>query len=311
MKIHKNKGNDLFYKAMGEIDPQILNEIEEIERNEEKPMKKKMNLVAMVACCILLIGAGNGLVRELTGGGIFEWKNSEKTGFSFSGEEISHKIYEEREDGLYYIFEGEHINITEYCSDTDYFVAPVLDENGTGYITVIGGKKGERGFILNHFEHKEFFIGQTENEILEYPSIEMIQPDKLFNHVNSALPQIIWNHHATHFIGHTLSEEWIESPETIENNYGSATKIGDNFYYVQGIEIGVYTPREQLNYITEELFLQVDWITSVGGEHPALLNQEGDIIKVNIYDEWTQDRELEVIEILDKIGFPYTLEFIE
>lgn len=276
-------------------------------------MKKFTFKNKLVACGILgtlsvglLMGAGTGLVRELADGSLFEWKNEDKTGFHHSGDDVADMFYEERVDGLYYIFDGAEVNVTEYCSDTDYVVIPDLDAGGTGYVAVLGGEKGERGLILNHYEQGELLIGQSEHELVKYS--QMVNPT--LGEVVSPLPQFVWNHHAIHFIGHDLDENWYQSAKIIENDYGTAEKVGENLYFVQGHELGEYNSWEQLNFVSQECYMRVDWLSSFGGSHSAQLNQEADTLELSTHDDWTEEREAELRAVLDEIGFPYTLEFV-
>ncbi len=310
MKKNDEKKANLFYQAMGEIDINILKELEEMELKlgkangiEKRKAKKKKILIGALVGCTLLMGAGTGLMRQFAGGIVFEWKNSDKINYSLSADSIVDKVYEEREDGLYYIFEGAELNITEYCSDTDYFLAPVLDELGNGYVMVVGGDEGERGFLLKHFDFGEFFIGQEENEIF----IQDVSTYRDYiQGATSNYPQLIWNHHATHFLGKNLSEDFYGSdlPDIIETEYGVAEQVGENVYHVQGEKLGVYSIQEQENYIMKELMWKIDWITGLGAD-----GSDGEVIKVRIDEDWTQEREREARELLEEIGFSYQLEF--
>lgn len=306
----KKKNGDLFYQAMGEIDLNLLKEVEEMELNkgningtEKRKVKKRKILIGALVGCTLLMGAGTGLMRQFTGGIVFEWQNSDKTLYQWSADNIVDKVYEEREDGLYYIFEGANMNITEYCSNTDYFLVPVLDELGNGYVMVVGGEEGERGFLLKHFDFGEFFIGQEDNEIF-------IQDVSIYkDYIQGAVsnyPQLAWNHHATHFLGKNLSQEFYGSdlPDRIETEYGVAEKVAENVYHVQGEKLDVYSVAEQENYIMSELMWKIDWITGIGAD-----GSDGEVIKVRIGESWTEEREKEARKMLDEIGFSYEIEF--
>lgn len=306
---------EIIYEAVGEIDPDLLEDFEqnykitrlELAKRKEKKSKQTWKILQVAACFTLLMGAGTGLVREFADGSVFKWKDADKKGFHWTGEELTEKFYEEREDGLYYIFDGAEVDVTEYCSETDYVLIPDLDAGGTGYIAVLGGEKGERGLILNHYEQGELLIGQTEHELVKDSRI--FSPS--YDEIDAKLPQFIWNHHAIHFMGHELEETWYQSPDIIENDYGTAEKVGENLFFVQGYELGFYTPGEQLHYAMEECFMQVDWLSSFGGDHTSQLNQEGDTLLLYVYDDWTEEREAEICAVLDEIGFPYVLNFAE
>lgn len=275
-------------------------------RPEKKQMfsktYKKVFLVA--SCCMLLMGAGSSLMREFKGGIVFEWSSQEKRGYGFSHNNIKDEIFVENENGLYYIFDGANIEISAYCSDDSYFIAPVLDENGTGYVVVVGGVKGERGFLLKHFELGDFFVGQGENEI--YGEEVSLNPVSLSGEVASSYPQLLWNHHATHFLGTTLNDKWFGDnlSDILENDYGIAKKIYDNFYYVECSELDFYTATEKERYINSEMMYCFDWINSIYSNA-----KDDKCVIISIDADWTETRENEVIKKLNEIGFNYELTF--
>lgn len=273
---------------------------------------KVMVKIAIAACFVLLLGAGNSLVRHLAGGSTFLW-NEAGTGYRFSTEEIREKVYEERENGFYYIFEKSELNITDYCSESDYFLYLNLDKNGTGYIVVVGGGEGERGYLLKHFQQGELLVGQGYSEIY---GMESSGPIPYFQDVInnspqiSNFPQLIWNHHATHLIGDTLPSTWYQEdlPDILEMDNGKGEKVETNAYHVQVESLGILGSYEQANYAMSELSLRLDWLSScdVGGQE-----HENDVIDVYLHEKWTSQREAEAKVILDEIGIPYDLNFTE
>lgn len=315
---------EIIYRAMGEIDPDLLDNFDQtyhrtpLESGKGKDTKGKSSLkiLQVAACLVLLMGAGvaNMLQREFTGGDIFQWHNEDKQGYSYERNTTPEEVYEEREDGFYYIFQGAEVEISSYCSDSDYFLAPVLDENGTGYVLVIGGEKGARGFLLKHFEEGTFFIGHGYNEIYGSEISWKPNEDEPDIELASSYPQLVWNHHATHLLGHRLSPDWFgrDLPEMLPTNLGEAQKIDGDYFYVQGEALGFYLPYEQSNYIYEELFFlrrmnpDVDWLKNMAVTAPIDIP----VVEVVVQDDWTAEREALLREILDETGVPYSLEFV-
>lgn len=68
-------------------------------------------------------------------------------------------IYEEIDGELFFTYDGSNQNITEYCSMEDYFAYENIDENGNGYIMVVGGVEGERGHCDFNLENWKIFAG--------------------------------------------------------------------------------------------------------------------------------------------------------
>ncbi|MFI3116138.1 MAG: hypothetical protein R3Y12_08380 [Clostridia bacterium] len=296
MKNVNEKKADVFYKAMGEINADILNNVENMDKKTNLHIVKRKSLVAVVACCVLLMGASSTVIK-LAGGGSFSWKNS--GGYSVNYDVLTGKVFEEREDGLYYIFDDQEINITEYCSAENYFIDTVLDDFGTGYIMVVGGDEGERGYSLSHFERGKFLLCQDDSEIY---GVKTRLSATYGNEVKSSFPQLIWNHHAIHFIGYDLTENWFFQEDIIENEYGTAVKIAENMYFVKGCDLDFYSTDEKLYYISNEIQTQVDWLTTKGFSY-----DDNGVIEVIIYDGLSEEQEKEIRDILDEIGFEYII----
>lgn len=304
---------DVIYRAIGEINPDLLENFDqkykitrlEIAKRKDRKSKQNWKMIQVAACLMLLMGAGTGLVRHFVGDGFY--KDKMTGGFHATFDTITHTVYEERDDDFYYIFEGAELNITDYCSDTDYFFAPVLDAGGTGYIIVIGGNEEERGFWLGHYELGNYLVGQWDSEIYGEAMTSLF-----FDFPVSPYPTLTWAHHAPHFLSYDLSEEFYQEilPDVVELEYGIGNKIDEIGYHIQGYDLGFYIYPEMMDYVTLELIRQTDWCTGVGVDHPKMSNQEGDTMDISIYDDWSEDREREVREILDEIGFPYTLQFM-
>lgn len=319
--------DDVFFKAMGEIDQELLDHFDKNfimtpseKKKSEKIRKLTKNKLAWVAvCCLVFMSTNNSLVYDLPGGLHFEKKLFD-SGFRASSSDITHLVYEERGDEIYYIFEGEEQNITEYCSDTDYFMAPVLNVGGTGYVVVIGGNAGERGFGISHYEYGEYLVGQWGSEI-HGTDLDLWFYDTL----TCPYPSLTWAHHSTHFLTHDLSEQFYQNetlPETIILENGTADKISDIGYHVKGYDLGFYVYAEAAQYVREELeFLRTEYGVEYSVAYPESkkhnefgyyinVGDESAIhIEIKIDEQWTIQRELEIKAVLDDIGVAYILDF--
>lgn len=289
---------------MGGINHTILDEIEEMERMEGQTMKKKMNLVAVAACCVLLMGAGTGLVRYFEGGGHVVYDDDGNV-FGAGFTHMADEVFVEEGEELHYIFQGNQIEISQYCNETDYFIHPVLDEHGTGYVMVIGGEEGERGYALNQYSNGEFIMSQSELEGYEsdLTMIASLTPENM-----AGYPQFIWSRHSNEFLGYYIDTEWYSLPDTMVTDFGTATKIGEAFYMVEGEALGDFSLEEQAKIIQKELQKPESWIKSMG-TGGSYVREDSYRHEVSIYDTWSEEREEEVRGILDGLGFDYELEF--
>lgn len=304
---------DIIYRAVGEIDSDLLENFEqnynitrlELAKRKERKAQQNWKILQVVACCALLMGAGTGLVRHFVGGGFYEDKLMGGSHSTF--DTITHTVYEEREDGFYYIFQGAELNITDFCSETDYFFAPVLDAGGTGYIMLIGGAEGERGFWLGHYEQGNYLVGQWDSQLYG----EAVT-DLFYDFPVSPYPSLIWAHHAPHFLSYQLPQAFYQEilPDVVELDHGTAHKIHELGYHIQGYDLKSYNFPEMSNYVNLELNSRTDWCRGVSVNYPQSTNQEGETLEISLYHAWTQDREGEIRGILDEIGFPYTLDFV-
>lgn len=315
MKVIKNEGNDLFYQAMGGIDPEILAEIEETEQEIEgrggQIMKKKVNFLVAAACCVLLLGAGSGFVRYLNEmGGVLFYDKGSIVGGGFT--HLYHKVLREENEQLFYIYEENTIDITDYCSKDLYFVHSSLDEKGTGSIMVIGGDVGERGYSMYHYENGVYLASQSEiSDTLSPWNWGFHYVGELFQVVTDEIPSnfplMVWSYHSSKFLGLELSSDWISLPETIQNQHGTAHKIADSFYWVQGEESTSFNVDEESNIIRQALE-QENLVDFSAGIHE---NQDGTythFVRVGGFATWTETEITKAKEILDKLGFSYVLE---
>lgn len=308
MKIPKKKGNDLFYKAMGGINPTILDEIEEMERMEGQTMKKKMNLVAVAACCVLLMGAGTSLVRHLNDdGGVLFYDQGSLVGggFTFMYDDIIRAEGEE----LFYIYEDNNVEISDYCTDDSYFVHPALDENGTGYVVVIGGDEGDRGYSMYHYDHGKYLASQSEL----WDSAVTLSGEFHYNgddfqvdtsEIPANFPLFTWSYHSSKLLGLGIAPDWIFLADSIEGD--TAQKVGESYYLVQGEGATSFTVDEEQNIIFQALFDVGFDVFGTGGSH---LSDGSYRHEVSFYEPSAVEREEEIRGILDGLGFDYELDF--
>lgn len=230
MKAASTEKGEIFYRAMGEIDPSILEEVCEMEQAVEFK-KRKINIFVLVACLIMLIGANSARDHYFAGGTKFSWKNSEKTKSSASFRDLTDEMYDEREDGLYYIFENDGFDITQYCSGTEYFLAVNLNDGGTGYIVAMGGEKGARGYFISYYDKGEMLLGHGYDEVYGFANSHMYRADNIVGD----LSEVVWYQHCAYFMGIDIPNEWFgdDLPEKLANEIGLAQKICGNYYHVQ------------------------------------------------------------------------------
>ncbi len=309
MKIPKKKGNDLFYKAMGGINPTILDEIEEMERMEGQTMKKKMNLVAVAACCVLLMGAGTGLVRHLNDdGGVLFYDQGSLVGggFTFMYDDIIRAEGEE----LFYIYEDNNVEISDYCTDDSYFVHPALDENGTGYVVVIGGDEEDRGYSMYHYANGKYLASQSELWDSAVTLSGEFHYEGEFLQINTSeipanYPLLAWSHHSSKLLGLEIAQDWISLADSIEGD--TAQKVGESYYLVQGESATSFTVDEEQNIIRHALDE-----AGLKGYGPGVYeNSDGSykhFVRLGNDTTWTEAEEATAREILDELGFPCVLE---
>lgn len=315
MNTQKKEGNDVFYKAMGGIAPEILDEIQEMEQEINSMggeiMKKKVNFLLVAACCVLLLGAGTSFVRYLNDdGGVLFYDQGSVVGGGFT--HILHKILLEEEDKLFYQYNGVHVEISDYCSNDRYFVHPSLDKNGTGFVMVVGGDVGERGYSMYHYENGIYLASQSEiPQSMAVLNYGFHYDGALFQMVTDEIPAnfplLLWSHHSSKLLGLYLSQDWISLEDIIENEHGTAQKIGDSFYWVQGERATSFNADEESNIIRQALEQRdlVDFSTGIDE------NMDGSythFVRVGSFTTWT-DAEIETArEVLEELGFSYALE---
>lgn len=283
--------------------------------------QKTKNMVAFLSvCCVCLLAYKSTLITHLPGGGRYE-KSMFGYGSSFSARTMHHLFYQERGDEIYYIFEGAEENITEYCSATDYFLTPVTDAKGNGYIAIVGGDAGERGMGLLHYDKGEFYVGQWDSELYD---IDI--NTNFYKFENCQYPTLTWAHHATHSIGNDLSTEFFANktlPDTITLEYGTANKISDIGYHVVGYDLGFYVYSEVEDIVYDELdFLRskydAHYVCSYIDGFPysenefstAIVDENSPPINISIYTETDPTIESATKNVLDELGYLYEIEFI-
>lgn len=315
MNTVKKEGNDVFYNAMGGIDPEILEEIVEMEEEIEsiggQIMKKKVNFLLVAACCLFLLGAGTRFVRHLNDdGGVLFYDQRSIVGGGFT--HILHKILLEEGDKLFYQYDGTHVEIADYCSDTRYFVHISLDNNGTGFIMVVGGDVGERGYSMYHYENGIYLASQSEvPQSMAVWNAAFHFEGELFQMVTDEIPAnfplLVWSHHSSKLLGLTLSSDWFSLEDTIENEHGKAQKIGDSFYFVEGQGATSFNVDEESNIIRQTLE-QGDLADFSAG---ITENNDGTythFVRVGSFTSWTE-KEIETAgALLEELGYSYVLE---
>lgn len=248
MKQNLEDRNHVLYQAMGEIDSDILHQVDNMQENPIKPKvnakqnAKKRVFWGAVACLCIMGAASNGLVRYVVGGRI--QLKEDGTGYSGSFTSLEGKVYSEQDGVLYYnlekdIFSKNKEEITDFCSETDYYFLPQLDEGGSGYVIAVGGTEGNRGHILAHYERGELMLLRGELDRTTYSEIFQIDANPY---------KEIWARHFVEFLGkdgHISPQFWgSDLGEGLMTDYGTAKKVTELGYWVEGYEVAPLTMRE-------------------------------------------------------------------
>lgn len=137
--------------------------VEEARHTRRLYSPKKLLAVGLVATMGLSLVAwtGNFVMKHLALGGTYTQSHDPllgtTTGSVSMGETI--RVFEEIEGEVFFTYEDNHQNITEYCTSSTYFAHEVLDESGNGFVIVIGGSEGNRGQFVYNFEDHTMFAG--------------------------------------------------------------------------------------------------------------------------------------------------------
>ncbi len=147
-------------KIISGVDMEYVEEAKTINR-----LYSPKKLVAMVLASTLslsLVGwTWSVIVKYLPLGGTYTESYNPLTGMHSSSVSMgdTEMVFEEIDGEVYFIYDGKRQNITEYCSANDYFSYENLDDNGNGFVIVVGGSKGNRGQFIYNFEDFTMFAG--------------------------------------------------------------------------------------------------------------------------------------------------------
>lgn len=127
---------------------------------------KKLITIGLVATLSLSLVAwtGHSIVKKLALGSIYTETYDPSTG-STSGSLSMYsdeKVFEEINNEVYFVFNGNEKNITEYCTATTFFAYEEIDEKGNGFVLVVGGSEGNRGYFCYNYEDGRMFAGTGE-----------------------------------------------------------------------------------------------------------------------------------------------------
>lgn len=263
MRVHRKENlaerEHLFYEAMGEIDCDILYQVEKMQQKPVNPkiygkkQGQQKALWAAVACFCLLGASHNGSILNLVGGGRVLLK--ENGGISGSFVSLEGRVYSEKDGLLQYHFESslfskQNLDITAYCSDRDYYLVPQLDEGGTGYVMAVGGRAGNRGSILAHYQQGTLVVIQGDMDRGTDP--ELFSAD--------ACPfQDVWARHFMNVLGKDgfiSSDLWGKDlGDLLITDYGMAEKVTEQGYWIQGYDQEPFTLWEAVSVVMYEMRL--------------------------------------------------------
>lgn len=275
---------ETMFKAMGEVNPEFLSEFEEMASNPVTKKNKNMPIVVM-ACATLLMGAGTGVSHLNAGGTVDHVK-----GVAVYTNTLGNVFYENNNE-LYYVLNGNEINITTFSSEESYFLSVELDEVGTGTVVAVGGETGNRGFTLWEMQEGEVIFVRGNGE--QYLSVS----DQ--NGEESLYPQLPWNHHATDFVNENLSK--LVNHERLECE--TVTEVGENSYFVEFNNLDEYTSTEASRFVTHEMISRLSWLSSIS------VTEDEDVLSVVLYHEETEELYAEASSVLESTGFDYELVF--
>ncbi|MFI3255220.1 MAG: hypothetical protein R3Y63_12935 [Eubacteriales bacterium] len=126
---------------------------------------KKMVVIGVAAALSLSLVAwtGNIVVKHLALGGTYTENHDPLTDTTSGtvsttiGDENA--VYEVVDGEIFFIYNGNRENITEQCSATDFFAYEEVDEDGNGFVILVGGSEGNLGQFAYNFENGRLFSG--------------------------------------------------------------------------------------------------------------------------------------------------------
>lgn len=319
-------------KCIGEIDDSFLE-----EANRYKVGKRKKILLPFVACIALLCGAF-ATTRDITvynlgaGHTYITWKELDgsigtETYFP-QGEERD--VLERRDDELYYVFENREENITNLVSTNQYLADFRLDEEGSGFILVVGGDITQAGFSFYFYQYGKYIfgtydlnsyhptenrldVGQWGNPYSAQQYAEAHEEDSIING-KKVTP---WIYHADcQFVGDIPEEFWCEYPETANFSYGSGEKINDTLYRFRadGEDFIGLTTEEILTMYEEVILIQhyedisiTEWKVEFIGEYEEKITLFLTLPEGKTWDNLLKTR---IEAVISTVNSPYPCEIV-
>ncbi len=139
--------------------------VEEAKTTHRLYSPKKLLMIGLAATLSLsLVGwTGSIIVKHLALGGTYTETHDPLTGATSGvvsaniGDENA--VYEVVDGEIFFIYDGNRENITEQCSATDFFAYEEVDEDGNGFVILVGGSEGNLGQFAYNFENGRLFAG--------------------------------------------------------------------------------------------------------------------------------------------------------
>ncbi len=129
-------------------------------------------LVAVIALLLVGFTFGNQIIQLLGGGKIEKGKTIDGKDYVSMDAGFNSDPVKVEDKQVYFILDGSDKNITDQCSDTNYYKYETTDDNGFRHVVIVGGTVDNIGFA-------EFVLDKDGNFIGSNATINSPSPEKL------------------------------------------------------------------------------------------------------------------------------------
>lgn len=247
--MNREEGKFVVSQCIGAIDDRFI-----VEATQHKTKKKKKFPLPAVACLVLLCGGfyttRDIQVYHLGAGYTFTTWNAldgSRGHQTRNPTDEKYQVLERRDGKIYYIFEDNDLDISNFCSLNEYISDFNLDKEGTGFVLTVGGNADQAGYSIYFYENGQYIFGN-------YEFFEYIPSENWFNCVLSGSPyprvelefaeeqglnlrevgNAPWHTHAnSQFLKDIPEEYWGNYPEMLSFYSGQGAKIGETMYHFE------------------------------------------------------------------------------